>query len=130
MQRSGAVGAGLLDQIRALTAGQEDGAAGDTMFHLAESFRLRGRWEAARETYELFLLTHGVDPKGAAMFEDLARNLAAPKALGMTTVLIVPRNFEPTFAEIWESDPLNDDDVDFVTDDLGAFLGTLVEKSA
>lgn len=82
----------------------------------------------ARETYDLFLLTHGVDPRGAAMFEDLARNLASPKALGMTTVLIVPRNFEPTFAEIWESDPLNDDDVDFVTDDLGAFLGALVDR--
>ena len=56
------------------------------------------------------------------MFEDLARNLAAPKALGMTTVLIVPRNFEPTFAEVWESDPDQADDVDFVTDDLAAFL--------
>ena len=42
-------------------------------------------------------------------------------ALGMTTVLIVPRNFEPTFAEIWERDPAHDDAVDFVTDDLTAF---------
>lgn len=81
----------------------------------------------ARETYELFLLTHGVDPKAAAMFEDLARNLAAPKALGMTTVLIVPNNFEPDFAEIWESDPLNEDDVDFVTDDLAQFLVRLTQ---
>jgi putative hydrolase of the HAD superfamily len=59
------------------------------------------------------------------MFEDLARNLAAPKALGMTTVLIVPRNFEPTFAEIWERDPAFDDAVDFVTDDLAGFLGAI-----
>ena len=38
------------------------------------------------------------------MFEDLARNLTIPKALGMRTVLIVPNNFKPTFTEIWEQD--------------------------
>ena len=48
---------------------------------------------------------HGVNGPNAVMFEDLARNLAVPKSLGMTTVLIVPRNFEPTFSEIWERDP-------------------------
>jgi putative hydrolase of the HAD superfamily len=53
-----------------------------------------------------------------------------PKALGMTTVLIVPRNFEPTFSEIWESDPDNEDDVDFVTDDLASFLSAIVEGQA
>jgi putative hydrolase of the HAD superfamily len=56
------------------------------------------------------------------MFEDLARNLTVPKHLGMTTVLIVPRNFEPTFSEIWERDAEYEDAVDFVTDDLEAFL--------
>jgi len=45
----------------------------------------------------------------------------------MTTVLVVPRNFEPTFAEIWERDPANEDDVDFVTDDLAGFLTAIVE---
>jgi putative hydrolase of the HAD superfamily len=81
----------------------------------------------ARETYDKFASLHRVAGPNAAMFEDLARNLAAPKALGMTTVLIVPRNFEPTFSEIWESDPDEADDVDFVTDDLTAFLGTINE---
>ncbi|WP_187969465.1 pyrimidine 5'-nucleotidase [Aquibium microcysteis] len=76
----------------------------------------------ARETYDKFASLHRVAGPNAAMFEDLARNLAAPKALGMTTVLIVPRNFEPTFSEIWESDPDEADDVDFVTDDLAGFL--------
>ena len=76
----------------------------------------------ARETYDKFASLHQVAGPNAAMFEDLARNLAAPKALGMTTVLIVPRNFEPTFSEIWESDPDEADDVDFVTDDLAGFL--------
>jgi putative hydrolase of the HAD superfamily len=76
----------------------------------------------ARETYDKFAALHRITGPKAAMFEDLARNLAAPKALGMTTVLIVPSNFEPTFSEIWESDPDEADDVDFVTDDLAGFL--------
>jgi putative hydrolase of the HAD superfamily len=59
------------------------------------------------------------------MFEDLARNLTVPKLLGMTTVLIVPNNFEPTFSEIWERDADNEDDVDYVTDDLATFLATV-----
>ena len=84
----------------------------------------------ARETYDKFVGLHRVDAPHAAMFEDLARNLAVSKALGMTTVLIVPRNFEPTFAEIWERDPANEDDVDYVTDDLSAFLGPLAAQLA
>jgi putative hydrolase of the HAD superfamily len=81
----------------------------------------------ARETYDLFLASHGVNGPNAVMFDDLARNLAVPKALGMTTVLIVPRNFEPTYSEIWERDPAYDDDVDFVTDDLSGFLNAIVQ---
>ena len=81
----------------------------------------------ARKTYDLFVELHKVVGPNAAMFEDLARNLVAPKALGMTTVLVVPRNFEPTFSEIWERDPGLDDEVDFVTDDLGGFLTGIVE---
>jgi len=84
----------------------------------------------ARETYDLFLASHGVAGPNAVMFEDLARNLAVPKALGMTTVLVVPRNFEPTFAEIWERDQDNEDDVDFVTDDLAGFLIAIVRAPA
>jgi putative hydrolase of the HAD superfamily len=80
----------------------------------------------ARQTYERFAELHAVTGPNAVMFEDLARNLAVPKSLGMTTVLIVPRNFQPTFSEIWESDPKQDDDVDFVTDDLAGFLTTIV----
>lgn len=79
----------------------------------------------ARATYDKFVGLHRVDTAHAVMFEDLARNLAVPKTLGMTTVLIVPRNFEPTFAEVWESDPDHEDDVDYVTDDLAGFLAAL-----
>lgn len=84
----------------------------------------------ARQTYERFADLHAVTGSNAVMFEDLARNLAVPKALGMTTVLIVPHNFEPTFSEIWESDPAQDDDVDFVTDDLTSFLTAIVDVAA
>jgi len=79
----------------------------------------------AQATYDRFVALHRVVGPDAAMFEDLARNLVAPKALGMTTVLVVPRNFEPTFSEIWERDPAYDDAVDFVTDDLASFLKRL-----
>jgi len=65
---------------------------------------------------------HTIVGPNAVMFEDIARNLRVPKQLGMTTVLIVPRNFEPTFSEIWERDPEEEDAVDYVTDDLTAFL--------
>ncbi|MGE0282058.1 MAG: pyrimidine 5'-nucleotidase [Rhizobiaceae bacterium] len=76
----------------------------------------------ARETYDRFVDLHKVVGSNAVMFEDLARNLTVPKQLGMTTVLIVPRNFEPTFSEIWERDAEYEDAVDFVTDDLETFL--------
>jgi putative hydrolase of the HAD superfamily len=41
-----------------------------------------------RPPYEAFLSKHAVDPKRAAMFEDIARNLEVPHALGMVTVLV------------------------------------------
>jgi putative hydrolase of the HAD superfamily len=80
----------------------------------------------ARKTYDRFVELHDVVGPNAVMFEDLARNLSVPKALGMTTVLVVPNNFEPTFSEIWERDPSFDDEVDFVTDDLTEFLRTVL----
>ncbi|MET0598492.1 MAG: pyrimidine 5'-nucleotidase [Mesorhizobium sp.] len=79
-------------------------------------------------TYDKFIALHRIAGRNAVMFEDLARNLTVPKALGMTTVLIVPKNFQPTFSEIWERDPAFDDAVDFVTDDLAAFLRAAVDK--
>jgi putative hydrolase of the HAD superfamily len=76
----------------------------------------------ARSTYEKFAALHRLDAPNAVMFEDLARNLVVPKALGMTTVLIVPNNLEDTYSEIWERDENFDDEVDYVTDDLASFL--------
>ena len=42
----------------------------------------------AAETYQRFFDRHAVDPARAAMFEDIAHNLAVPHARGMKTVLV------------------------------------------
>ncbi|MGL4489980.1 MAG: pyrimidine 5'-nucleotidase [Rhizobiaceae bacterium] len=75
-----------------------------------------------REPYDKFVAKHNVNGNSAAFFEDLARNLIEPKALGMKTVLIVPRNFEADFVEAWEHADKDGHHVDHVTDDLTAFL--------
>ncbi|MEO1198995.1 MAG: pyrimidine 5'-nucleotidase [Pseudomonadota bacterium] len=70
-----------------------------------------------RLTYESFLGRHDIAPATAVMFEDLDRNLEVPNALGMATVLVVPRRKadEPEAREV----PAH---VDFVIDDLAGFL--------
>ena len=73
-------------------------------------------------TYQRFLARHGVDAGKAAMFEDLARNLATPYALGMTTVLVVPPATREVFREGWELEGHEAAHVDHVTDDLTGFL--------
>jgi putative hydrolase of the HAD superfamily len=77
------------------------------------------------QTYARFLHAHAVDPARAAMFEDLARNLAVPHALGMTTVLVVPEATREVFREDWELEGRDDPHVDHVTDDLAGFLDRL-----
>jgi len=79
----------------------------------------------AKESYEAFVALHGIAGPDAVMFEDLARNLAIPKQLGMKTVLIVPQNLEETYSEVWERDLGQEDEVDYVTDDLTVFLQTI-----
>ncbi len=82
-------------------------------------------------TYDRFFARHAVDPVRAAMFEDIARNLAVPHARGMATVLVVPStkagadNREP-----WEATGAAEPYVDFVTDDLAAFVAGLVLATA
>jgi putative hydrolase of the HAD superfamily len=76
----------------------------------------------SRQAYDRFLSTLNVDAGKAAMFEDLARNLAIPHALGMTTVLVVPQHTREVFREDWELAGRDAPHVDHVTDDLVAFL--------
>ena len=72
--------------------------------------------------YERFLARHRVDPLKAVLFEDLARNLEVPHALGMTTVLVVPQGARVVLREDWELTGRDAPHVDHVTDDLAAFL--------
>jgi len=78
--------------------------------------------------YDRFLATHGVDAGKAAMFEDLARNLAVPHALGMTTVLVVPEHTREVFREGWELEGRDAPHVDHVTDDLADFLQRIAPR--
>ena len=80
-----------------------------------------------RETYDRFVSRFGVVPEKAAMFEDLTRNLVVPKAVGMTTVLVVPSGTREVFHGEWEYEGRDDDHVDFVTDDLARFVAQVAD---
>jgi putative hydrolase of the HAD superfamily len=77
------------------------------------------------QSYQRFLAAHDVEPARAAIFEDLARNLVIPHELGMTTVLVVPEGTREVFREDWELEGRDSPHVDYVTDDLAAFLESL-----
>ena len=72
--------------------------------------------------YDAFFERHGVDPRTSAMFEDIAKNLAVPKARGMTTTLVTARPDRPDFRQANDRERAHAADIDFVTDDLAAFL--------
>jgi putative hydrolase of the HAD superfamily len=80
-----------------------------------------------RKAYERFLDLHGVDPSRAAMFEDLAKNLAVPHDLGMTTVLVLPRAPDP-FRSEHEQSASEADYVHHTTRDLAGFLGSILDS--
>jgi putative hydrolase of the HAD superfamily len=84
----------------------------------------------AHKTYQRFLKLHDVDPAKAAMFEDLARNLAIPHQLGMTTVLVVPDGSGEVVREDWELEGRDESHVDYVTDNLTGFLQGLTMETA
>lgn len=77
--------------------------------------------------YERLLARHGVDPTRAVMLEDIPRNLVVPKALGMVTVLVVPKpgDLDPreAFEIVSEAVPAH---IDYVTSDLAGFLRAAV----
>lgn len=78
--------------------------------------------------YEKFVRDHDISTDQAAMFEDIARNLQVPKALGMATVLVVGEL--PPGADWraeWEDGDRDADYIDHVTDDLADFLITIGE---
>lgn len=79
----------------------------------------------ASGTYDRFATLNGVNMSRAAMFEDLPRNLLAPRNLGMKTVLLVPRDGGMPL-ERWETPGDEDDHIDYVTDNLTDFLSAIV----
>jgi putative hydrolase of the HAD superfamily len=72
------------------------------------------------EVYELLIKRFNIDPKRAVMVEDIARNLQPAARLGMTTVWVKP----VTDCLICKEQP-DGDHVDFITDDLVAWLSAL-----
>lgn len=85
------------------------------------------------KTYEKFIAATGVRPRASAMFEDLAHNLEAAHALGMTTVLVCQNATwfadEPADKRPAKPGDVQGAHVDHVTDDLAGFL-RMVEKTA
>lgn len=79
-----------------------------------------------REAYDRFVAATGVAPAETAMFEDLARNLVVPKALGMKTVLVIPAGTRAVFQEDWELEGRDADHIDYLTEDLGGFVENVV----
>ena len=72
--------------------------------------------------YRRFVEKTGIEPRSSAMFEDIARNLEAPHALGMTTVLVTsPDNHDAAYLNGAEALP----HVHHITGDLGGFLAEL-----
>jgi putative hydrolase of the HAD superfamily len=74
------------------------------------------------DAYNAFLRAHGVEPKAAAMFEDLPHNLESPHALGMATVLVRSVYFDHPAQKAmkeWRALPPH---VHHITDDLTGFL--------
>jgi putative hydrolase of the HAD superfamily len=80
------------------------------------------------QVYERFLKQYAIDPQRSAMFEDLARNLTVPHKLGMMTVLVIPEDTREVLREEWELGGRNASYVDFVTDDLPRFLGSMTPR--
>jgi putative hydrolase of the HAD superfamily len=60
------------------------------------------------------------------MFEDLPRNLLVPKALGMKTILLMPRDENHEFADAWEKRTDEDRHIDYTTSDLAGFLNAIL----
>jgi putative hydrolase of the HAD superfamily len=78
--------------------------------------------------YARFFEKHEVEPGRAALFEDIARNLVVPHGRGMTTVLVETPPSERHAREAWEIAHGAEPHVDFVTDNLPAFLERIVAR--
>lgn len=78
------------------------------------------------EIYDRFLAQFALAGERAAMFEDIPRNLEAPHALGMRTVLVVPGDRPHPDEKEGLTGGSDGDHVHYVTDDLTGFLRRIV----
>lgn len=74
-----------------------------------------------RESFDRFTTKHAIDPKGALMFEDSARNLETAAGLGFTTVLIRAHEHDPHGESAGPGD--HPTYVNYAADCLRTFLG-------
>jgi putative hydrolase of the HAD superfamily len=76
------------------------------------------------ETYRRLVERLAIAPAAAAMFEDIARNLEVPHAMGMATVLIRPdgEHMDAGHVDLGTGDEPH---VHYATDDLAGFLAAL-----
>lgn len=79
------------------------------------------------EAYSRFFNVHQVEPKRAAMFEDIAKNLVVPHLSGMVTTLVIPKqglidHRDEADRTAGSRDDLTSPFIHFVTDDLEDFL--------
>jgi len=72
--------------------------------------------------YDAFFAKYDVDPRASAMFEDIAKNLSVPKARGMTTTLVTAKLGQADDREAHDQSLAEENEADFVTDDLAGFL--------
>ena len=79
----------------------------------------------AEAAYRAFCDRYGVDPRTAAMFEDIPKNLVVPKAKGMTTVLVTGKAGPDGHQARHDAEMERIAAADYVTDDLGQFLSRL-----
>jgi putative hydrolase of the HAD superfamily len=81
-------------------------------------------------TFERFVRKHDIEPKRAAMFEDLDRNLAPAHELGMTTVLVrdAGGHADPAVRG-WGEASAEAPHVHYRTEDLAGFLSTIRLRS-
>ena len=75
-----------------------------------------------QRAYEQVVATAGLKPDGAAMFDDIAHNLAPARALGMTTVWLKTSAPWNNHGPLIETAP---GDIDHETDNLAQFLHSI-----
>ena len=75
-----------------------------------------------RPPYDSFIAKHNVNPKRAAMFEDIARNLEVPHDMGMVTVLVT---HDDNYDAQRLKDAANEQHIHHTTDDLSHFLKSI-----